>query len=326
LTLSTEGKKTPLPLSRLQRDQLAKLEPALRACMKSANLPEAERVTKRIVGLLGSTAHRARLLQSKNWLFECALEAGQIQYAISGFIGIQKLMSEQTRTHLEATALLGICYLRSGKIDEAKKCLKEAFSCINNIPSARRRQQFQKRFITRIEQECILSGLPKLEKQKLDVDEIHSQAILLIQAKTPDEISEMVGLALPGESILLLKDVRNYAVLQVPDDDRKLLMPSKEAEKPREVGKRATAALKRVAWRSLCSADSEVYKLWSASLTAACNGKLVTVAIVTALSGLKIGNFTLAAAISALAMKFSAEVFCETFAPDSVMIHVSDKK
>lgn len=318
--------KTRRQLSPLQRDQLAKLQPALRACVRSAKLAEAEIITKKIVGLLSSTGHKTRILQCKNWLFECALEAGEIQYAISGFIGVRKLVSENTRTYVEATALLGICYVRDNKIEEAKKCLKEAFVSINKITSARRRQQFQRRFLERIEHECILAGLGSGAVAKMDIEAVHEHAISLIQTKSTDEISEIIGNALPGESILLLKSVRSYVVLQVPEDDRKLLMPAKEAEKSTVVGKKASVAFKRVAWRSLCSTESEVYKLWSSSLTAACNGKLVTAAIISSLSGLKIGNITLAAALSALAMKFSAEVFCERFAPESVMIHVSDKK
>ena len=313
-------------LSPLQRDQLAKLQPALRDCLQSADLPEAEKITKKIVSLLTPSGHKTKILQCKNWLFECALEAGEIQYAISGFTGIRKLVSDKTRTHVEATALLGICFIRAGKIEEAKIYLKEAYAAVNKISSTARRQQFQRRFLERVEHECILAGLGNDAVEKLDLDEVHGIAVSLIQNKSTDEISEIIGKALPGESLLFLKTVRSYVVLQIPDADRKLLMPPKEAEKPVVIGKKASVAFKRVAWRSLCSPQSEVYKLWTSSLTAVCNGKLITAAVVTSFSGLKIGDITLAAAISALAMKFSAEVFCERFAPESVMIHISDKK
>jgi len=102
-------------------------------------------------------------------------------------------------------------------------------------------------------------------------------------------------------------------------------MPSKEATSPKNIGKKATAAFKNVAWRSLCSPKSEVYKMWSSSLEAACNGKLVTGSVVAALSGWNVGVVALAASVSASAMKFSAEVFCRTFAPESLIIHISEK-
>ena len=80
------------------------------------------------------------------------MEGGQLEFAISGFEGVRKLMSDDTRTHLEATALLGICYLRKGNIDLAKKHLQETVRKINNIQSDKRRRQFHKRLLARIEE------------------------------------------------------------------------------------------------------------------------------------------------------------------------------
>ncbi|TOQ56144.1 hypothetical protein CGG93_24565, partial [Vibrio parahaemolyticus] len=67
------------------------------------------------------TGHDTRILQAKNWLFEVAMEAGNLTYAKLGFEGIIKKSSGQTRLHLEATALLAICYIREQNLDMARE-------------------------------------------------------------------------------------------------------------------------------------------------------------------------------------------------------------
>jgi hypothetical protein len=48
-------------------------------------------------------------MQSKVWLFEAAMEAGNLDIAEAGFVGVRAKCSKGTRLHLEATALLAIC-------------------------------------------------------------------------------------------------------------------------------------------------------------------------------------------------------------------------
>jgi hypothetical protein len=59
-------------------------------------------------------------MQAKNWLFEAAMESGHLNLAESGFIGVRKNTSPSSRVHLEATALLAICYLRQRKLKESE--------------------------------------------------------------------------------------------------------------------------------------------------------------------------------------------------------------
>jgi len=49
-------------------------------------------------------------------------------------------MSEGTRTHLEATTLLALCYIRSNRIEQAKVLIDDVLDHVNNIKSDRRRR------------------------------------------------------------------------------------------------------------------------------------------------------------------------------------------
>lgn len=316
--------RLPPKLTKFQIDELAKLEPALRSCLRTANCKRAEKLMTQIQLLLKPTGHTSRLLQAKNWFFECSMEGGQLEFAISGFEGVRKLMSDNTRTHLEATALLGICYLRKGNVDLAKKYLRETVRKINNIQSDKRRRQFHKRLLTRIEEECVLSGLVDFGGGKLDLDEVHDCAIELVKTKSEEEIAEILGTLLPPKSIFLLTSVREFTVNEIIIGDRKFLPAPPDTKKPRELGLKAQAALKRVAWKSVCDPETELFKAWPGGLGVAYNKTYITAAIMASLSTWKITATMLAASVVALVMKFGATTFCETFVPGSVMIERSD--
>ncbi len=81
-----------------------------------------------------------------------------------------------------------MCHLRNKKTADAKKIVKEVIEKINNISSERTKHQFQKRFIERIEEECILTELIGVGEAHLNVKEIEAKAILLIQRSTDSEI------------------------------------------------------------------------------------------------------------------------------------------
>jgi hypothetical protein len=78
----------PSNLTEDQKEKLARLEPALRDTAKKGDYKSAKRITQDIQRLLLATGHITRLMQSKNLLFEAALEAGEHGIAKSGFIGI----------------------------------------------------------------------------------------------------------------------------------------------------------------------------------------------------------------------------------------------
>jgi len=123
----------------------------------------------------------------------------------------------------------------------------------------------------------------------------------------------------------MLCSFRDYSVKRIPPPDRILLPSPEKALNDIEVGRTAISALKRVAWRSICDPNSEVYKAWSKGLSVVYNEKYLTAAIIAALKSFKITAVMIAASIVAIAIKFGVEVFCEKFAPDSIMIHRTEK-
>ncbi len=71
--------KKPPPLSDAHKRRLAILEPKLRHAARIGDFEAAKVLAYEIQGILRPTGHYVRLFQSKNWLFEAALESGDMQ-------------------------------------------------------------------------------------------------------------------------------------------------------------------------------------------------------------------------------------------------------
>jgi len=184
---------------KLPKQTLGKLRPLekkLRHAVSIGAVEEAIETAFEIQSLIKNRRHH-RLLQAKLWAFEAAVDANRLDYAKSGFSGIRQLSNKNTRIHLEATGLLAICLLRRKKFDDAKELVREVISKINNITSDHRRRQFQRRFVERIEQECVLTELIGTGNTNIDPDEMHEQAVLLLQRNSDDEILRLIGNAVP---------------------------------------------------------------------------------------------------------------------------------
>ena len=315
----------PPALTKEQRERLAEIEPQLRGCVCSADFDKAKKLVSEIQPILRSTGHTTRLLQIKNWLYECALEAQEIDFAIAGFEGTRKLARSETRIFLEATAFLAICYFRQKNIEKAKFHVREAILYVNNIQSSRRREQFHKRYLGRLEEECVLSGLVEETPGQIDVEVLQIETVKLIQQKHEDEILEQLGMSLPGQSVQLLLDVQGFYHKQLPAPDRKMLPALINKKGMRELGRKVSAAFKRVAWRAVCDPKSDLYKAWSNNIAYVYDGKVLVGALAAALKSWKITTMCFAAAMTALIIKWGAVVFCEAFAPDWLMIHVTEK-
>ncbi|RUL73156.1 hypothetical protein [Dyella choica] len=311
------------PLTEEQKVRLAVLEPRLRACVRTADLRLAKEVAAEIQLLLRPSGHETRLLKAKNWLYETALEANSLEFAKMGFLGTIKKSSTKTRLHLEAVALLAVCHLREGNLEGARPLIENAIRYINNIKSDARRRQFHKRLLGRLEEEGILAGLIDKTKPPLSIDKVSEETLRLVRIETAEEILTELAKSLPPKSLNLLGEIRDVYVLGLPAPERKFLPPPVVEEKE-ELGKRASMALKRVAWRALCSPNSEIYKAWSDGLSVVYDKKYITAAIVTAFQSISICITMLAASAAALAIKLGAQTFCEIFAPASVMIDAAE--
>ena len=266
-----------------------------------------------------------RWMKNTNWLAECAIEAGDLSLAKQRLEGVTSIVNSNTRIFLEANALLSICLLRKKDIEQAKKYIKITIESINNVKSDKRRRQFQKRFINRIEEECILSGLIESGKADLNVDAVQEKAVKLLAL---DKNSLILQLAsnLPEKSIFLLENVRNESIMLLPPRDQKFLPPPKTLKIPKEVATRANAALKRVTWRAVCDPNDEIYQAWSSGLSVVYDKKWITAAIIGACKSWKITTSMIVTTMVALAFKMGVKVFCDVFFPESIMISLKDKE
>lgn len=305
---------------------LRPLERDLQKAVSQAELEKAIEIATKIQTLFGNDRSHHRLLKAKLWAYEACVDANRLHYAESGLIGVRKISGSSTRLHLEASALLAVSLLRQKKSSEAKKVISEVINNINNIASDRTRHQFQRRFIGRIEEECILAEMIGAEEGTLNPEEIESKAILLIQHNTDDEIFKLIGNSVPTAGLRLLKDVRSYSLNLLPTPDRKLLPNPAKAEEPKSIGRTTFALLRRIAWKTFCKPSSPIYKLWSQRIPKVFNDGYFSAAVIATLSEYRIGLPLIASGLAALAMKYSAEEFCELSKPKGLMISRNDKE
>lgn len=313
-------------LHEYQKTALAPLEKALKKAVADAEPEAAIEAAGRIQELFPDDRRHPRLLRAKLWAYEACVDANRLMYAETGLIGIRRLAGAKTRLYLEASGLLAITLLRQKKVNESKKLIREVIKNINNIESDRTRHQFQKRFIQRVEEECILAELIDSGDGLLDAAEVESKAILLLQRNSDEEILKLIGNSVPSASITLLADVRSYSLQQLPAPDRLLLPSPEKAEEPKHIGKTTFALLRRIAWKTFCKPNSPVYKLWSNRVPKVFNDGYFTAAVIAALSDFRIGVPLIASGIAALAMKYSAEEFCKLAKPKGLMISSDERE
>lgn len=305
---------------------LRPLEMELRKAVAQGEPDTAIEIFAKIKALFPSDLSHHRLLRAKLWVFEVHVDANRLAYAETGLAGVRKRAAPSTRLYLEASALLAVTLLRKKKTVEAKKIIQEVIANINNISSDRTRHQFQKRFILRIEEECILTELIGSGVGPLDASEVEAKAILLLQRNSEDEIFKLIGNSIPAAGLLLLNDVRTYSLRQLPPPDRKLLPPPEKAEQSKNIGRTAFALLRRIAWKTFCKPSSPIYKLWSKQMPKVFNEGYFTVAVIAVFSDFGIGIPLLASGLAALMMKYSAEEFCELAKPKGLMVSRDDKE
>jgi hypothetical protein len=317
-----------MTIGKLNDNQLGALRPLeqqLRRAVCQADSETAVEIATQIQAIFGSDRRHHRLLRAKLWAYEACIDANRLTYAEAGLTGIRKLSAAETRLHLEANALLVVVNLRQKKVVEAKKLIKEVVKNINNIVSPRTRHQFQKRFVERVEEECVLAELIGTGDGRLDTEEIQEKAVLLLKHNSDDEILQFIGNSVPAAGVRLLSDVRDYSLAQLPEPDRKLLPSPEKAQAPKNIGRAAFAVLRRIAWKTFCKEDSPIYKLWSKRIPKVFNEGYFAAAAVAALNDFRIGVPMLGSGLAALTMKYGAEEFCSLAKPKGLMIDRSEK-
>lgn len=309
-----------LPLTVNQKQRLRVLEPALRNAARLGDYSSAQRITAELQLLLRPTGHETRLQQDKAWLFEAAMEAGELKTAELGFIGIRKKTVSGTRIYLEATALLAICYLRDDRLDLAEPMISETLKRDKNIGSEARRRKFIRTVVKRFEEEGALASLKGCGSEQLDPDELQSDAGAMIQTLTEDEVFANLGKSLPKKTVAYLLKIDLFARGQLPSAEVRYLPLPEDLVKHSELGRTVFSSIRRVLYRSLCDPESDVYKAWfNQGFVTVLNKRYFGIAVMTTLAGMSIGIKALGVSATALLIKLGIEVFCERYKPSGIM-------
>lgn len=307
------------PLTEVQKNRLRSLEPALRDAVYAGDYSRAQLVAADIQGVLRSTGHETRLMQSKNWLFEAALNAGQVLIAEAGFRGVRQKTSRTTRVYLEATALLAVCMIRQKRLAEAESLIREVLNS-KSIRDPVRRQYFIESVTSRYRLESYISGIKDHAHERLDPEAIDKEAISAVRSRSEEELYLQIASALPREVIEMVYRVDKVTRERLTMTEV-LYLPSPAAvERKVEQGKSFFASLKLVIWKSLCDPQSEVYKAWYENGMAQVLSKKYYAAVVAAaLVNLGFAAMAAAVPVTALLMKIGIEAYCERFKPGEIL-------
>jgi hypothetical protein len=128
-----------------------------------------------------------------------------------------------------------------------------------------------------------------------------------------------MGEYLPNTTMLMLKNIAEFTLKQIPAPDRLLLPAPLDDKQKREVGLKIHSAIKRVAWKSLCDPNSEIYKTWSNTLSFLHDPKFISGIVIAAFIKQGISIIMVVSAVVALVIRFGINVFCEYTEPSILM-------
>jgi hypothetical protein len=317
---------TPPPLTDVQKSRLATLEPALRMAVYAADYKLAKIIASDIQELLRATGHETRLMKSKNWLFEAALNANEYRMAEAGFRGIRNKTAETTRVHLEATALLIVCLLRQKRFLEAEPLISKALKS-RAIKDAIRRRDFLQSVTSRFQLESYISAIRDLGTESFSAEDVDAEAIEAVKTKSEEELYFQIAAALPREVIEFVYKVDNAARKQLTVAEVLYLPSPASIEKKVEQGKSFFASLKLVIWKSLCDPQSEIYKAWYTNgMAQVLSKKYYAIIITSALFDLGFAAKAVAVPATALLMKLGLEVYCERYKPGEILDGRNEKR
>lgn len=317
----------PKKLTETQKATLQKHEKPLQIASRMGRLDDAEKHLIAIQKSFLNDRTHFRVQSAKNWYAEGLLNIGEVLKAKRFLESIRECSNSNTRGYIEATALLGICYLRMKKYDKAKELIRFVVKNTRTIiKSSTSRLQYYERLESRIQDECILSQLIGSESPDFDVKEIHDEAVDLIQQnKSEDELLEYIGYALPDSVQSAVDDMTDFSRKQLSFTDRRRLASPPKATSKKELGKRAVAVVQRIGWKVLCDEESEIYKLWNTKVPEVFGMNYFAKAFKSVTEDWKIATIQVAIGLTAIAMKYGCQEFCSIFKPESLMISLNEK-
>lgn len=259
-------------------------------------------------------------MQAKTRLYEASMQKGQVDTAVLGLISIRSVISKNTRTFLEATALLAICYLRLKDLQKAEPLIKEVLINDKVISSEQKRVMFRKNIIERFDEEGLLFALRgEQPHERFNYVEIENEAIELIKTnKYDDELFENIGNMVPPSAKNVLLQVDQFSKKQLPTAERIALPSGNQIVDSKKVGKTLFKSIRRTIYKSICDKDSEVYKSWYAGSFTGITS-LISVIVADAFHSLNIAVKTLVVTVTALILKFGLNVYCEHYKPNDMI-------
>lgn len=305
-----------------QLERIHRLEAGLRAAVISRNYDKAKFFIHDIDSFLKSTGHKARLMKNRNLFFEAAINEGEYEVADKGLRIVIKATSDNTRIHLESLALLAICLLRQGRIDESEIYIELVLQNDSVIKSPTRRSRFRIKAIARFEEEAVFASLiDSARKEYPDPATLQDEAGILVQKNLSDqELYERIGYASPPGTKDIILRIDTFSRKRITMQEVKLLACPEEKKSSRKVGSTVWDALKRRIHAALCDPESEIYQAWTKQGMGAVINKLyIGTAITTCLVNIGAGASALAIPVIALMFKLGIETYCETQKPDMFM-------
>ena len=295
------------------------LIPQYKKAIEGKKLSAAKNVMSDLQAVLRTLNKTTKLVEVKNQLFELALDEGEYDFAIEGFLSNRSLVSNTTRLHLEATALLAISHLRKHEIEGAKPYIKEVLQNKKVIKTEATREKFNREIIARFDEECALFSIKSDHYVELNGDALHEEVTKALNSLTEEELYSLIGKALPKLTKDLLFEVDKFSKNQLTYKEQKLLPSSEEVIKDEQAGRTVFSAIKRVVYNSLCEPNSEVYKIWYSNVVGSVvDKKYITTAVALALAGQGIGIMALAISATALVVRFGLDIYCERYKPFGV--------
>lgn len=304
----------------IQKERVERLENQLEIAASKGDVNSAKIIILDLQPIFNSTGNTARLMQAKARLFEANMEQGEVNIAISGLIGIRTIINKHTRTFLEATALLAICYLRIKDLLKAEPLIREVLINDKVISSITKRAIFRKNMIERFDEEGLLFALKgSVPVQRFDSNEIEHEVSKFIQSnQLEDKYFENIGNGVPNSAKQVLLKVDEFSKKQLPTAERIALPSGKEMLEDKKIGKTLFKSIKRTIYKSICDKDSEVYKGWYTGGLAGITS-LITTIVADAFHKLNIGIRAVIVMVSALIIKFGINVYCEHYKPVDIM-------
>jgi hypothetical protein len=282
------------------------------------NLADAKLVLNKLRPILEKYGQHSRLLGSYLYLYEGAMEAGDLHTAKLGFQNVRDRANKNTRRYLEATALLAISFVRENNLVAAEPLMHEVLINDRHIPSEVKREEFIAELVDRFNREGALGALSRVEQQSLDADEVHDAAIALVQeGLSEDDLEERLGHAVPQAVRDFIQNVDRVSRKALPPGDQLLLPPPRDLVRDRKIGDLVFRAVRKKLYPYICDEESEVYQVWvQKGLSAICDHAFVANVVVGALGNYKVLLGGVAIGVTALVIQNGLFKFCDAAKPE----------